>query len=1217
MTDRPGRVRSLPQLAWLAERSPALDVALTMAVEQMPLASEVRARLAALGRSSPMSVREFLHRRDLHRKLQGVGILEPVLAAFQTWVERAPAPPGGGRDLQQLVAAAGVPDLLEWTAGTLEPSLPFDLAPRTLRALTQERGLRPQRAQLLREALAGFVRRVEKARAAPPPELRPTGDQRLDSFRGGLQALRGPLLSGWPRGLVPARMQVREEGNSLWIGLETGGDDELDHPELNSRYFWRYRAPSSLRQLCIPNLSDWERKLELRCECRRAACIHRALALDALLEHTGTPAGARAIAPLLSPRWQRALDLLSAPEREDKRTASGSLSFVVAPHGAHIFFHMEGKRGPSRSGKELHGNLASFIPRLRGHDRKIAETWALAGPGHRDDRNPFYGDALLLLAGHPAVRLDPRGPCVPVEVERASARVVETGGGVAISVIAAGQELEADASGFPSSSGYVLVRPAQDRVRLVVVPRELQRLLSAIHLHGATFPREALPGLVSVLPRIEAAAEVELPDDLRGEEVRAGSRPVLRISPSGTGLLLQVRVEPLPGGPLFVPGHGAPLSAAFDGARRRFARRDFERELAEATAVVAELGLDPAGASEPYAFAIDAGEAGVETLRRVHHLAARQAGPGVEWTGPRPRFTTPARLDRLRLRIEKKRDWFGLEGEVQVDGRRVALAALLEAARSRRRWVQLAPGDYAELSEELIARLSPLSHVAGDEETPTLTLGTVPLVEALAPEVEEIDAIAGWRKLTERLAQARERPCPLPEGLHGELRDYQIEGFRWLSRLAAFGAGACLADDMGLGKTLQALALLLSRASLGPALVVAPTSVLHAWRVEAARFAPGLRLRFFHEGDRDLSAPGPGDVVVVSWTSFARQGELFAGRTFATAVLDEAHAVKNSGTQRARAAHALQAEFVVALTGTPVENHAGELWSLFRATLPSLLGSEESFRRRFASGAPDAMKALAALVQPFILRRTKAQVAHELPPRTETDLLVPLSPEERALYDDVRLSAAADLGDLTGEKARFQVLAALTRLRLTACHPRLQDPGWRGPASKLARLLELVRDLSAAGHRALVFSQFTQHLALVADALRGDGIAFSYLDGQVPVPERARRVEAFQSGAGGDLFLISLKAGGTGLTLTAADYVIHLDPWWNPAVEDQASDRTHRIGQTRPVTVYRLVAEGTIEQQILSLHQEKRELVDELLAGADRAGKLSAEELAGLIRGTG
>lgn len=281
---------------------------------------------------------------------------------------------------------------------------------------------------------------------------------------------------------------------------------------------------------------------------------------------------------------------------------------------------------------------------------------------------------------------------------------------------------------------------------------------------------------------------------------------------------------------------------------------------------------------------------------------------------------------------------------------------------------------------------------------------------------------------------------------------------------------------------------------------------------------------------------------MVSWALLAREAEAFAKVRFATVVLDEAHAIKNADTLRAKAAHRLQTDFLVALSGTPIENHVGELWSLFKAVMPALLGTEESFRRRFGSGQPEALGALSLLVRPFVLRRTKAAVAKELPARTDLEVIVPLSAEERALYDDVRLAAMADLGEVTGESKRFDILAALTRLRLTACHPRLVDAGWKGPTSKLTRLLELVKDLASSGHRVLVFSQFTKHLALVAEALRAQGLAFSSLDGQVPLAERARRVEAFQAGAGGDVFLISLKAGGTGLTLTAADYVIHLDP---------------------------------------------------------------------------
>ena len=1174
-------------------------------------------------------------------------------------------------------------DMLYEIAGrTLGELAKRALSPRQERALRdgllglqsrvrQARASAPRPAALLLPALSDAVTETgapganpaEPAAAAPTSGGGPAQD-RLPELARALAALREPMLHGWPRGLVDAGMRFDPVGDDLRLELTIGGDDREQDRDLGPGYRrggnpygdsdldndfdngddlldapWTEAPPRAKGArgglptgtklpppgfLLLPRLSEQWRRPELICWCGRDACVHRAKALDLLLRELALPksAAVRLIARLVVPAWQRALDLMAAPAPEGKRSAPGSLSFLVDLHGISALFHVEGKRGPSKRGQPIR-DVTEYLPRLRGHDRKIAEAWALSGSTSSSRSRPsttYYGDGLLLLEGHPEVRLRTGGPCVPVRVERATVRVQEVEHGVELSVVVAGAVIEraSDAQGFRCTSGMVLLRPGEDVLRLVLLPDELMRLIAAFEqsqLAGRRFPREALPQLVGLLPALEAVTVVELPDDLRGEEQPAQSRAVLRVEPAGAGLRLSVRSEPLPGGPLFVPGHGGPLSASFDGQRRRFARRAFERELAEATALAAELGLDPAAAEEPFTWPLEPGDQGhgVDTLLRIHHLAAR--GQAVEWSAPKPKFTRAAKMDKLKLRIERRRDWFGLDGEVEVDERRVGLAALLEAARARRRWVQLGPGDYAELSEELIERLRPLAHLAGKEPTPTLTLGSVPLVEALAGEVEGLEAAEGWRKLSEKLAQAREKPFPLPAGLKAELREYQVEGFRWMSRLADWGAGACLADDMGLGKTLQALALLLSRAPLGPALVVAPSSVLHTWRTEAARFAPSLSLRLFHEGDRDLAATGPGDVVVVSWSLLARQAALFRERRFATAVLDEAHAIKNAGTQRAKAAHGLTAEFTVALTGTPVENHVGELWSLLRAVMPSLLGSEESFRLRFASGAPEATRALAALVQPFILRRTKGQVARELPARTEVELLVPLSPEERALYDDVRLAAAADLGTVTGEDHRFQVLALLTRLRLTACHPRIQEPGWKGPTSKLTRLLELLRDLSASGHRALVFSQFTQHLALVAEALRAEGIFFSYLDGQVPLAERQRRVESFQAGEGGDLFLISLKAGGTGLTLTAADYVIHLDPWWNPAVEDQASDRAHRIGQTRPVTVYRLIAEGTIEQQILSLHREKREMVDALLSGADRAGKLTAEQLAGLIRG--
>ena len=1271
-----GRARSLPQLGFFADGLDALDLALADAIDQLALPSSVLERFRALSRGHPFTVREFLHRRDLHRSFEAFVPPEMLLDAFRLWVLQAsqgtppparPRAPAGARAgeratgsaaLTSAMLATGIPDLERWNAGMLSETIPHELARQPLstlaasalpsgrgRALLSAVNALGQRAASLRAQQA--AQRAEwrslSAPAATGSAPAATGttpraaEGRLGELLRALKAHRETLLERWPTGLLTAWLSPTAEGDDLRLDLSINGDQRsLDYTRFDPRYRYfaadddgpngadpRRAAPRRLRpgSLELASVPEWRRGLSLRCWCGLEACVHQALALDLLLLQAGTPAHqtAKLLARLVVPRWQRALDDLAAPAKVEKSQQPGVLSFLVGDNGVTPFFHVEQKRGPAKRGVAFEPGDSSYLRRLRGQDKRIAEALALADDDDpfSDEPTPFYGDALLLLEGHPAVRLLPDGPCLPVKNVRATVSVEETDSGVTLSVRAGPDLLPplGEVRAFPSAAGLVVVQTDPSWVRLVVLPPEVQRLQQAIDEHGADFPREALPGLVGLLPQLEAVTSVELPDDLKGEELPSASKPVLRVAAVGAWLSLSLRSEPLPGGPLFVPGQGGPLSASFDGTRRRFARRDPEREQHEAARVLAELDLDLAEAPEPYLWPLEPGEKSVELLRRIHHLAA--GGLAVEWSAPKPRFTRAAQVGGLKLVItERKRDWFGLDGEVQVDEQRVSLAALLEAARARRRWVQLGPNDYAELSEELIARLTPLSHVVGPDKSPSITLGAVPLVEALAAEVEGVEAVEAWRKLTERMRQARERPIAIPEGLQADLRDYQAEGFRWMSRLAGWGAGAVLADDMGLGKTVQALALLLARAPLGPALVVAPSSVLHTWRLEAARFAPSLKLRLFHEGDRDLAACGPGDVVVVSWTLLAREAALFAGRPFATAILDEAQAIKNAGTLRARAAQGLSAEFVAALTGTPVENHVGELWSLFRAVLPSLFGSEESFRLRFASATPDAMKALAALVQPFILRRKKSEVAQELPPRTEVDVLVPLSAEERALYDDVRLAAAGQVGSLTGEDQRFQVLAALTRLRLVACHPKIQEPGWTGPASKLSRLLELVRDLAAGGHRALIFSQFTQHLALVAEALRTEGLQFSYLDGQVALSERQRRVEAFQAGAGGDLFLISLKAGGTGLTITAADYVIHLDPWWNPAVEDQAAGRAHRIGQTRPVTVYRLIAEGTIEQQILALHRDKRELVDTLLQGTDRAGKLTVEELAELIRGT-
>jgi SNF2 family DNA or RNA helicase len=477
--------------------------------------------------------------------------------------------------------------------------------------------------------------------------------------------------------------------------------------------------------------------------------------------------------------------------------------------------------------------------------------------------------------------------------------------------------------------------------------------------------------------------------------------------------------------------------------------------------------------------------------------------------------------------------------------------------------------------------------------------------------------------LDERLAKVAEsrslRPNP-PRTLKATLRDYQHEGYRWMRRLVHWGAGPLLCDDMGLGKTVQILALLLDRTSEGPALVVAPTSVCAHWEEQAHRFAPGLAVRRFGAGDRasQVAALGPRDVLLSTYGLLQRESELLSSRPFAVAVLDEAQAIKNARSLRARAAHGLDARVRVVSTGTPLENHLGELWSLFHFANPHLHGSHEHFGRTFARpiherGDSRALDTLRQLVRPFVLRRTKAEVLEELPAKTEITLRIEPSSDEVALYEALRRRAAQEVDSAkSAGKRRMQILTALTRLRQAACHPRLVGGPDSIPSSKHETLHALIDELREGGHRALVFSQFVEHLRLVRENLDARGIEYRYLDGSTPAEQRRAEVQAFQDG-GGELFLISLRAGGTGLDLTAADYVIHLDPWWNPAVEAQASDRAHRIGQERPVTIYRLVTAGTVEERILALHGEKRSTAERLLDGTDAPTPVDLETLRSLV----
>ncbi|MBD8525752.1 DEAD/DEAH box helicase [Pseudomarimonas arenosa] len=739
---------------------------------------------------------------------------------------------------------------------------------------------------------------------------------------------------------------------------------------------------------------------------------------------------------------------------------------------------------------------------------------------------------------------------------------------------------------------------------------------------GLTLPEAGVQQLLRLLPDLSRKLRVgEDLDQLGVQEVEPDSRLRVLLEPYRDGLQLRAVVRPLGDASLAYPPGQGPLNviAHSDGQTRR-APRQLEHERQTLAALVEQ---NPAleGHSGEYPLPIDDPEAALDMLS---FLQEPERGLLLEWREGKPMRVSRARgAAHLQLAVERQRDWFTAQGGLALDdGRVIELAALLRALPSAQgRYVRLDEEHVIELNSELQRRLQVLQSLADDKGRVQVSGIAAFALDAALDEESECDE--AFRQQLQRMREAETLSPSLPMNFQAELRDYQIDGYRFLLRLASWEAGACLADDMGLGKTVQALAALAARAHHGPALVVAPTSVIGNWQSEARRFAPDLRVMRFDEGDRErtLRELRAGDVLLLSYGLLAANIESLAEPLFATLVLDEAQAIKNASTQRAQAARQLRAQFRMALTGTPLENHLGELWSLFRVLNPGLLGSEEQFRRRFIAPLENdprdpQREHLRRLLSPFLLRRTKAEVLAELPPRTEIVLQVPPSRDEAELLAALRRQAKEKLANpqLELEQRRVHVLAELTRLRRAACHPQLVAPELGLSSSKLEQLVELVKELAENHHRALVFSQFVDYLTLVRGRLEKEGVSYQYLDGSTPQRAREAAVQAFQGGSG-EVFLLSLKAGGVGLNLTAADYVIHLDPWWNPAVEQQASDRAHRIGQTRPVTVYKLVLEGSIEQQILALHGSKRELIDQVIGGEASTGPVSVEELMELLEG--
>jgi superfamily II DNA or RNA helicase len=845
---------------------------------------------------------------------------------------------------------------------------------------------------------------------------------------------------------------------------------------------------------------------------------------------------------------------------------------------------------------------------------------------------PQGHELLRLLGQHGAVRFqdgaksDPEGdpPAEIIAGDLAMRMAHGESGALSPQFMVEGRIVEASLLSGAESTG---LRGAArgTTVTSVFVPPALRPWLDAAHTVGPAmaFPPESVPRLLATAQPLIDAGVVELPRDALGVELPYEPTPALRVEwqPHGAAVV-DVFITVHARAPLVSPGKGPVLFTFAEGEERFFVERDLKREIAIASDSRERIAA-------PLVWNNGSGhtEGLADTLTLAEYLDHNPLGFAIEVKVGKAPTVTAWDDARRSLEIKKNGSWLVVGGALDVAGVKLTLGDVLDAARLAQRFVRAADGVFLELSKEAIEKLQPVAFATelggaakGEDARLHDAFGSI-LADAkeLFEQVHGADLAAYVERFESRTKSVR-----IPPLEHGTLRPYQREGVAWMLRLATWAPGCILADDMGLGKTVQTAAVLKARASLGPQLIIAPASVSSNWMAELARFMPSLKTRWFNdERALDLAALGAGDVLVVSYGLLQRRSKAFEEHRFATVVVDEAQYVKNVAAQRTDAVRSLTRDFTIALTGTPLENHLGELFSIVDLAFPGLLGTEAAFRERFRKPIEGQQRddvrlaVLGRLLAPFLLRRTRAKVLEELPPREEITEYIDLDPSEQKRYLALRRACEQQFAkrkkDETAAQLKIALFAALTRLRQLACDVRLVDPTYEGRSSKIARAVEICRELADEGNRALLFSQFTQFLGKLKPELEAAGLRVAYLAGDTPTAKRRAIVDAFQRGEY-DVFCVSLLAGGTGLNLTTASYVIHTDPWWNPAAEEQATSRAHRMGQTEPVTVYRLVSRGTIEEAVLAMHATKKELASAVLEGKASAKAITSTELLELLR---
>ena len=745
----------------------------------------------------------------------------------------------------------------------------------------------------------------------------------------------------------------------------------------------------------------------------------------------------------------------------------------------------------------------------------------------------------------------------------------------------------------------------------LVTPAWLQRLYRSPAMVQS---HEELPALLGEsIPRVAALLGAELPD-LSSVADLVDQKPLFELKANGdiidARIRLYVRYEDQE---FDVPPDDFPSPLAFlppkqGKGRPRVVRRDVGAEMAGIQALLNQNFEVSESGEELVAFGDDAIAFWTHGIGELPEEWDRFIPDDLVDVTIRDESVTP------QMRVSSGVDWLNLDMKFESGGAVVREEELRACLEHGRRLVQLEDGTYAPVDPEkvgeVLTRMAEIYATAGMKEK--LPLSQAGRVQDLLKMVQNAKVSASAKTLFAKIEDIDEIPnVPKPRTLKADLRPYQKDGFSWLVFLHELNSGGILADDMGLGKTVQAIALLQwakSKYKRKLNLVIAPTSVVPNWEREIKKFAPGLKTVVWQGPNRSQRAPEleKADVMITSYALLRRDEELLQALDLRYVILDEAQHIKNPMSQTARSAKKLASERRLALTGTPIENRLSELWSIFDFVSPGLLGQLKAFEERIARpidrGDMETAQRLRATIKPFVMRRVKSDVAKDLPDKIEQEMIVPLAEDQAKLYKQilrqVRKSVLSEVEKQGVSKAQIQILAALTRLRQVACDPRLMklpDTDFDADDSgKLGALREIVDEAVDGGHRVLVFSQFVEMLNHIRAALDSDGVQYEYLDGSTK--DRIERVDRFNEDPSVPVFLISLKAGGTGLNLTGADTVVHFDPWWNPAVEDQATDRAHRIGQTKNVNVYKLIAAGTVEEKILELSAKKRELVSNVLS---------------------